>query len=316
MTRTNIRLFPAAFAAVLLAAPILVADTPAAHADRGVRVSGSVRASGSVRVRVRPRARPYRRVTHRRYATPPPPARLHVHGSLYWGGGIYVGPRYYYAPPPPPPPPQPYCDYCEPGYQDYAEPPPPPPPAPVAEPAPRCTRPSCAPPAPATVVMAPPAPEPLPRLGIGVYAGSLDVNGGQSQGAELGLFGRLRLTDRLFAEAELAQSEMINATVGGRLGTALLFDFSPRSRFSLQVLGGVGVTSEEASSGTIADHTYGEIGAGLTYRPTRSLHLAADLRVGARQPVEADGYSSRAAGGGVEAEDTFSRGRLSAILYF
>lgn len=314
MTRTKTRLFPAALAAILLAAPVLLADAPAAHADRGIRVSGKVRASGSVRVRVGPRARAYRRVRHHhhRYATPRPRVRLHVGGSLYWGGGIYVGPRYYAAPPPPPPP-VPYCYDCEPVYQDYAEPPPPP--APVAAPAPSCAHTACAPPAPATVVMAAAAPEPLPRLGIGVYAGSLDVNGGQAQGGELGLFGRLRLSDNFYVEAELAQSEMTNATIGGRLGTALLFDFSPRSRFSFQLLGGLGVTSEESVNGFIADHTYGELGAGLTFRPTRRLHLAADLRVGARQAVVDDGFTVQASDG-LATEDAFSRGRLSAILYF
>src|SRR5690606_26075450 len=79
-------------AAVLFAAPMAVLETPQAHADRGIRVSGGVRASGHVNVRFGGiRIRPHRRVIVRRYARPRP-VHVYTGGAIYWGGGVYYEP--------------------------------------------------------------------------------------------------------------------------------------------------------------------------------------------------------------------------------
>jgi hypothetical protein len=293
--RRSYSLLPA-LAAAVLAVPVLALDAPLAHADGGIYVSG--RASGSVNVRVGGvRVRP-RRVIYRSYAPAPRPVRVYTGGSMYWGGGIYFGPRF--AAPPPPPPPAPDCA-CDVGYgygYGYEAPPPPPPMA--------------APPPPSVMVAAPPPIEPLPRLGVGLYAGSVNIDD-RTQGGEIGLFGRLRVTEKLYVEGELGKAEMSDARIDRRLGAALLFDFSPRSRFSLNVLGGLGLSQTESGT-AFEDKSYGELGLGVTYRPTPRLHLAADVRAGARSPVE-DEFASNDSSTSFE-EEGFTRGRLSAMVFF
>jgi hypothetical protein len=305
-----------ALTAALFAVPMVALDAPLAHADRGIHVSGGVRASGRVNVRFGGvRVRPHRRVIHRgygrSYAPPPRPVHIYTGGSVYWGGGFYYGPRFAEPPPPPPPPapPPPAHDCaCDVGYgYDYGYGYGAPPPQPMAAP------PMGAPSAQPVIVAAPRAyAPPLPRLGIGVYAGSVDIDG-RTQGGELGLFGRLRLTEKLYVEAEVAQAEMTNSHIDNRAGASLLFDFSPRSRFSLNVLGGVGLTQTE-SNDTFEDKSYGEIGLGLTYRPTQRFQIAADIRGGARSPVEQD-FESSDGSSDIE-EEGFYRSRLSAMVFF
>ena len=289
MIRRPMPQVPAFLAAALLAVPMLLHDARPAQADTRIRVRADVRARGSVRVVPRAHHRRTRHLLrHRRYATSPSRVRLHVDGGVYWSGGIYVGPRF--AEPPPPP----SCDCA-----------PPPAHAPYDRPAP-----------PPTVVAAPaPAPA-LPRLGIGVFAGSVGVDN-RMRGDDLGLLGRVRLTDSLLIEGEVARTEMEDGRVDRRLGGALLYDFAPRSRLSLHVLGGAGVTGAESDAWQ-PQQSYGELGLGLTYRATSRLHLAADLRGGASGRIDAASasdemkYSSPSAG----EEERFSRGRLSAFLYF
>lgn len=211
-----------------------------------------------------------------------------------WATEIHDG-----VPPPPPPPPPPDCA-CDVGHgygYGYGYPPPPPP--------------DMAPPPPSVAVAAPAPVEELPRLGLGVYAGSVNIDD-RTQGGELGLFGRLRLTEKLYVEAELAAAEMTDARLDSRLGAALLFDFSPRSRFSLNVLGGLGLTQSQLDEVVVDEKSYGELGLGLTYRATPRFHLAADARVGQRTPVMDEFEKSSTP---VEPE-TFSRGRVSAIVLF
>ncbi len=296
-----------ALAAALFAVPMVALDAPLAHADRGIHVSGGVRASGRVNVRFGGvRVRPHRRVIYRRYAPRPRPVHIYTGGSVYWGGGFYYGPRFA-APPPPPPPPAPDCA-CDVGYgYGYGYGAPPPPPA-MAAPPPMVHGPSSQP----VYVAAPPVYAPLPRLGIGVYAGSVDIDG-RAQGGELGLFGRLRLTEKLYVEAELAQAELTNAHIDNRAGASLLFDFSPRSRFSLNVLGGLGLTQTE-SNDVFEDKSYGELGLGVTYRPTQRFQIAADVRAGARSPVEQD-FETSDGSTGFE-EEGFYRTRLSGMVFF
>lgn len=294
MIRRPMPQLPALLTAALLAVPVLILDARPAQADARIRVraDAGVHVRGSVRVAPRTYHRRTRRLlTHRRYATPPAPVRLHVDGGVYWSGGIYVGPRF--AAPPPPPPPPPSCD-CEPPpvYAPYHQPAPPP------------------------TVVAAPAPA-LPRLGIGVFAGSVGVDN-RLRGDDVGLLGRVRLTDALLLEGEVARAEMDDGRVDRRLGGALLYDLAPRSRLSLHVLGGAGVTQAEIGDWQQQQQRYGELGLGLTYRATPRLHLAADLRGGAREPIDAVSASAEvnALMPSATAEERFSRGRLSAVLYF
>ena len=274
--------------AILVAIPcVLVGTTGIQSANADV----TVRVRGSAKVRV---GRPYgtRYVYGPRYRTARPVVRLRV------SGGVYVGPPVYYgrfaAPPPPPPA---YDCPCE-----------APPPAPAyAPPAP----------APVPVYAAPPEPERLPRFGVGVFAGASDINN-RIQGEDVGLVGRLRLTDSFLIEGEFGQSELETQRVDRRLGGTLIYDVMPRSRLSLQLLGGMGVTQVDLGDGTWqSDQQYGELGLGLSYRLTRNLHLSMDARAGALAAVEG-GPSEK----GLQAvapssdEERFSRVRFGAMLYF
>ncbi len=225
---------------------------------------------------------------------------MRIGGGFYWGGGVYVGG--FAQPPPPPPAPVYDCDHD---------------PVPVYY----TSRPRPAPPRPVAVVSQPaPAPAPLPRLGIGVFAGSVNVKDGMA-GEDLGVLGRLRLTDSLLLEAEMAKSQMADARADRRLGGALLYDFSPRSKWSANLSAGLGVTQIDMDAGTGSWQTkqeYGELGVGLTWRLSRRFHLSGDLRAGARARVEdePDDQMLKSIAPSADQEETYTRGRLSAVLYF
>jgi hypothetical protein len=138
-------------------------------------------------------------------------------------------------------------------------------------------------------------------------------------GSDVGLLARLRLTERLSLEAELAKTEIEDAArVDRRLGGALLYDFAPRSRLSLNLLGGMGVTQVDMGNGAWeSDQTYAELGAGLTFRLTPKLHLIGDLRAGARTAIEGGPSDTTFLSVAPPADDeNFTRARLSAVLYF
>jgi hypothetical protein len=149
-----------------------------------------------------------------------------------------------------------------------------------------------------------------------VFAGAIEVDQ-RMRGEEIGLLGRVRLTDALALEAELARTEMIESRTDQRMGGALLYDFAPRARWSLHLLGGLGVTRAEIQDWQ-SEQRYGELGAGLTWRASHRLHLAADLRAGVRERT-----GTAPSSGAIEAlapssaqEEPFTRGRLSAIINF
>lgn len=297
MSQLRTRSIPSVLVAVALALPVLAISAPSAQADVSIRVRGKVK------VRVGPGAH-HRVHVHRHPRTRPAPVQLRVGGGVYWSGGIYVGGGFAEPPPPPPPPPPSYdCD-CG-GVPAYYAPPPP---APMVGPAPQ----------PAMTVVAPPMRPELPRFGVGVFAGSINVDD-RSQGADIGVLGRLRLTDSLLLEAELAKTEMEGARIDRRAGGALLYDLSPRSRWSAHLLAGLGMTRVDVQQGTwSAEQEYGEIGAGLTWRLTPRLHLAGDLRAGGRTRVDDAPVDMelKSLAPSQEAEEGYTRGRLSAILTF
>lgn len=138
------------------------------------------------------------------------------------------------------------------------------------------------------------------------------------EGEDVGVLARLRLTDSILIEGEIAKSDLDNERVDRRLGGALIYDLLPRSSWSLQLLAGAGVTQVELGDGEWrSDQGYGEVGAGLSYRLTRHIQLAADIRAGSRAPVD-DRPAEKLRSIAPDADDRegYTRGRLSAILTF
>jgi hypothetical protein len=252
-----------------------------AHVRAGGHVH--VRAGGHVRVRA-----PH---VHWRVRRPaPPPVRVHVGGAIWIGGGWH-GPRY--AAPPPPI----GCD-CGPGYYH-----------PVV-PAQRTT---------AAVVVAP-APRPaLPRWGIGVAAGGVDVQG-EPDGDDLALLGRLRLTPGLLVEGEFGKSELAEGTrVDRRLGASLVYEIGAYNRWAPYLVGGLGVTQVNVGGGAYeTTQEFGEVGIGLRVAATPRVHLAADIRAGSRSEADGGAVATqyRTVTPPQDESEEYTRARLSAILYF
>jgi hypothetical protein len=257
-----------------------------ASADVRIRVGGHahVRVGGAVRVRA-----PHVRWRVRR--PPPPPLRIHVGGAIWVGGGYY-GPRFS-APPPPPVD----CDCGSGNYYPV-----------VAQPS--------------VGAYVPPPPRPaLPRWGVGVAAGGIDVEG-QDAGDDLALIGRLRLTPRWQLEGEIGKNELADGTrVDRRLGAGLNFEFSPYNRFTPYLVGTMGVTQVEVADGEYeSSQSFGEVGVGLRFAVTPRIHLSGDIRAGSRaaiddepQPLDA---SARMVAPPDDESEEYTRARLAAVLFF
>ena len=273
-----------------------------AEAQR-VRFSGGVRWSGGVSVSSGSSwhfARPAWR-----------PHRWHV------GGSIYVGPVYRYRP---------YYVY----YPTYV-------PSyyhttsyyPVA--------PSVTVSAPGTMVAVAPR-RPLPKLGIGLFAGGSAVEaqdgGSTHESDDLGLLGRFRITDGLIIEGEMGKMSFDdgnyeNVRVDRRLGASLLYEIGARNRWAPYLLAGIGVQQAEVGGQFTTTQDYGEIGAGIRWAVSPKFHLAFELRAGSRATVSSDevttppstttGTAMRTITPPTASSDEteeYSRARLSAILYF
>jgi len=165
------------------------------------------------------------------------------------------------------------------------------------------------------------APEPLPRVGLGIFGGGVNVEGNDA-GSDLGLIGRLRLSRHFLFEAEVSKTELADgARVDRRIGGALLLDLAPYSALSVYLLGGGGFGQTDVDNGTLtAEQAYGEVGAGLEWRLTRHIALFGDLRAGVRKSNASQDeiLLVRGGGGGPTVRDTedFTRARLGALLYF
>ncbi|HEX5062412.1 MAG TPA: outer membrane beta-barrel protein [Kofleriaceae bacterium] len=270
-----------------------------AEAQR-VRFSGGVRWSGGVSVTS----------GSWHFARPAwSPSRWHVRGS------IYVGPTYRYYP-------RPYYVYYPAYVPSYYESTSYYPVQPAAVQAPG-------------VVAVTPVREPLPRLGIGLFAGGSAVESqtGDSthESDDLGLLGRFRLTPGLIIEGEIGKMTydvdgVENARVDRRLGASLLYEIGAYNRWAPYILVGTGVQQAEVGGEFTTTQDYGEIGAGLRWAVTPRFHLALEFRAGSRGTVASDepmltpaGTTGRvitppSASSDETEEDT--RGRLNAILYF
>lgn len=238
-----------------------------------------------------------------------------VHGGwrATWGGGVRVYSRPYYAY-------QPYYNYYQPvpSYYGYVE--------------------GVAAPGITAVVVAQP---PLPRFGLGLFAGGLvttntSANGSvDTQGSDFGLLGRLRLTTGLLLEGDLGKTHSLTSTsvngvdvtrVDRRFGGSLVYEFGAYNRWSPYILAGLGAEQTDLGSSYSATRAYGEIGGGIRFAVTEHFHLTADLRVGARDTTSASDTPVPATLARTiyptepttyyNGQENYVRSRLSAILWF
>ncbi len=276
-----------------------LAGVDVAEAGRGrVHFSGSARFSGGVSVGSswrfsRPAWRPHRWNT---------------------GGSIYVGPRYSYYP-------RPYYVY----YPSYV---------------PTYYQPSYYPVQPEGGVVAAPGVvavavvrPPLPKLGIGLFGGGSHVEaqeGGGIESDDIGLLGRYRLTPGLLIEGEIGKmsyddGSFENVRVDRRLGASLIYEIGAYNKWAPYVLGGLGVQQADTAGVYETTQNFAEIGIGLRWAATPKFHIAFDVRAGSRATVSDNaetlpaGTSARIITPPSESSDDseeYTRGRLSAILYF
>lgn len=274
-----------------LLAAALVAATAGVMTEREASADVRIRIGGSAHIRVgggHHRARVHYRV--RRPA--PPRLRIKVGGAIWIGGGVSYGRPRYSEPPPPPA----SCD-CD-GGSYY----------PVV-PAESST----------AIYVAPSRPR-LPRWGVGLAAGGVDVQG-QDAGDDLALVGRMRLTPGLLLEGEVGKNELADGMrVDRRLGASLIYEFGAYRRWAPYAVGGMGVSQVDVGDGAYeTSQNFAEVGVGLRLAVTPKIHIAADVRAGARtateeaQPIEAQ---YRMITPEEDESEEYTRARLSAVLYF
>jgi opacity protein-like surface antigen len=308
------RRLPVFLGALVFATSLGAMSSNEAEAGRGrggARFSGggfrgSVRASGGIRVT--PRASSWRGSWS--FARPAwRPNRWSV------GGSIYVGPRFY---------PRPYYSYYPAYVPSYYQTESYYPVAPVAAPG-----------LVATALVRPP----LPKFGIGLFAGGSQVEaqdgGSLHDSDDVGVMGRIRLTPGLLLEGELGKTSydegsFDNVRVDRRLGASLIYEIGAYNRWAPYVVGGLGVQQVEVADQFETTQNFAEVGLGLRWAISRQFHLAADIRAGSRATVSesnsGDTVTSTPPGTSAriitppsetsnESEE-YTRGRLSAILYF
>ncbi|MCE9573758.1 MAG: hypothetical protein K8W52_11440 [Deltaproteobacteria bacterium] len=225
-------------------------------------------------------------------------ATIRVHGGIWLGGAAYGG--YYYNPgfaePPPPPPPP--CD-CGTGY------------APVYPGSQTYAAPAAAPQA------------PLPRLGIGLFAGGVTADNG-SESTDVGLLGRFRLTPGLILEGEIGKSETSDGLRVDRRGEgALIWEIGAERPWAPYLLAGFGATRADTAD-TAATQGFGELGVGLRWAVTPRLHLTADFRAGSRdtvsggKDVQSGGVLAKSVAPPTASGDSeeYTRVRFSGLVYF
>ncbi|MBA3460258.1 MAG: hypothetical protein H0T46_09885 [Deltaproteobacteria bacterium] len=168
---------------------------------------------------------------------------------------------------------------------------------------------------------------PLPKLGVGLFAGGVSVQD-QDDSSDIGLLGRVRLGNGgLLVEGELGKTSYTNdLRVDRRLGGALVYEIGARNRFAPYILAGLGVQQADVAGEFTTTQNFAELGIGIRYAVTPHFHITADVRAGSRDTMSAD--EMPAPDGTVKrtiappsptADDdneNYTRGRLSAVLYF
>ena len=274
----------------------LIASPETASADAVVRVGASVQI-GPDGTYYRPPPRRVRR--GRRIYRPVPARRLIVGGSL-WAGNLTVG----WAGPPPPRP-QPCPAECG----------PPPPPPTYYRYQPRYR------PQPPSTVYARPAVRPwAPRFGLGVFGGGVDVEDREG-GEAFGLIARFNVGRHLALEGELSRDEIENdVRIDNRAGGAVILNLLPNRRLNPYVLVGGGVLMTDVADGQYnTSDPYGEAGIGLELKLSRRLSVSLEGRAGARRRASAGDPGEmplRAIAPPADEEEAYTRGRLSAMIYF
>lgn len=286
------------------------AEAGHAHFSGSVHFSGGFRGGASVRF-ARPGFRPGIR------------SRVWVGGRVWRRGWYYPRPYFYYYYPYPYPYPYEAPTYypVQPGVTVVAPP--------------------------GEVVMAAPRRAPLPVFGLGVFGGAISVKN-KDDSSEIGLLARLRLSGGLLVEAEIAKDEL-SGNVGcpsgtscpgevdsngkridRRIGGSLIYEIGAHNSLAPYILGGGGVQQAKLSGGDFVGanfdttQTYAEGGAGLRLALSRSLYLAADVRVGRTWSEDSNGDASVFRSSTItppsptasnNTED-YVRGRLAAIVNF
>jgi hypothetical protein len=289
MTRLpSSRLLAIAVGSLIGAAALL--QTGTAEAGRG-HFSGSARIGGSVHISGRFHGGGhYARPWGRSYWRP----RVWVGGGSYWGPSYYYYPRSYYY----------YYPEAVPSYYPVA---------PQAS-------------APGIVAVAAPVEQPLPILGIGVFAGGSSVQDKQ-ESSDLGALLRLRLSGGLLVEGEIAKTSFKdNERVDRRLGVSLIYEIGARNSWAPYLLAGGGVQQADVDGSFTTTQDFGEVGVGLRWALSRNFHLTADVRAGRSKTIDSNqplvvNDSARSVAppsGRFDNEDTedYTRGRIAAILYF
>ncbi len=184
-------------------------------------------------------------------------------------------------------------------------------------------------------------PPPLPKLGIGLFAGgvSTDYNTATNTNeTDVGVIGRYRLTDGLIVEGELGKvstsvtnpdgSVTDNVRVDRRLGGALVYEIGARNALAPYVLGGLGVEQASVNGDYSTTQDYAELGVGLRLAVTPHFHLTFDVRAGQRTSVSDNSMTTTLppnttasmvappTSSSTNNSEDYTRARLSAILYF
>jgi hypothetical protein len=291
---------------------LALADSGPAEAGHGhfsgsVRIGGGIHVRGGVSVRF---GRPGRVFAGR--------PRVWVGGRWWWHGWYWPRPYYYYYS---------YPEYVPSYYGTYYP-----------------VQPGESVAAPGAVTVAPRR-QPMPVLGLGVFAGGTRING-MDNATELGLLGRIRLTDGLLIEAEVAKDTLKGdvsscsstgfctfiATNGERIdrriGGSLIYEFGARNSLAPYILAGGGIQQAKVSGDFFGgDFTttqdFGEIGAGLRLALSRNFHLTADIRAGRRKSIDSNQDVVPVArtilpptSSSPNNTEDYTRGRIAAVLNF
>jgi len=179
--------------------------------------------------------------------------------------------------------------------------------------------------APGAVVVAE-APRPsLPTLGIGLFAGGTNVQD-REDSTDWGAMARLRLGAGLLIEGEIGKTTFKdNVRVDRRIGGSLLYEFGARNSLAPYLLAGGGVNQADVDGSFTTNQDFGEIGVGLRWALSRTLHLTFDVRAGRRKTIDSNQpqtLSSAArtiappSGGTDNDTEDYTRGRLAAVLNF
>ncbi len=164
-----------------------------------------------------------------------------------------------------------------------------------------------------------PAPGLQSRWGIGAFAGTMSTKGMES-GSDLGLVGQYRFSRAVALELELAKStQAAGDRVDRRLGAALLYTIAPQRRLAPFLLAGAGYGQSEIAAGEFhAQQGYGEIGAGLRLRLSRSIQVVGDIRSGRRSMADDQVYMSKTAMSGPSVQDNedYTRLRVGGLITF